>query len=118
MQKVLFIALCLALHSLITGTAVFAGDSSTEAQKLKYEYIISTELSAEKFADFFCDRLAEKHKWQKINSRVSSDETYTNIFSFKDANAHSWECEVTIQKNREISNTMDVVMIVEPVLES
>ncbi len=118
MQKVLFIALGLALHSLITGTAVFAGDSSTEAQKLKYEYIIATELTAEKFADYFCDRLAQKHKWEKIDSRVSSDETYTNVFSFKDANAHSWECEVTIQKNKNISSSMDVVMIIEPAMES
>lgn len=118
MQKVLFVSLFLVLHSFIFGSFLQAGNSFTEPQKLKYEYKIETDLPVSEFSDVFCERLSTKHKWQKLGTTVYRDETYTSTFRFRDENAHSWSCEVTIKKDKQSSGKMDVIMIMDPRLES
>lgn len=118
MQKVLFIAVALVLHSFIFGSYVFASNSFAEPQKLKYEYKIETDLTVSEFSEVFCERLSAKHKWQKLQSTISRDETCVSTFRFRDENAHSWNCEVTITKDRTREGRMDVIMIMDPKLES
>ncbi len=118
MQKVLLAAIIFALHSFIFGSLLHSGEIRVEPRKLKYEYKIETDLTVEKFSDVFCKRLSTKHKWEKIGSDVTADETYTSRFKFRDENAHSWECEVRIQQDKSDTRKMDVVMTMDPKLES
>ncbi len=118
MQKVLLAAIVFALHSFIFGSLLHSGEICVEPQKLKYEYKIETDLTVEKFSDVFCKRLSTKHKWERIGSDVTADETYTSRFKFKDENAHSRECEVRIKQDKTDYRKMDVVMTMDPKLES
>ncbi len=118
MQKVLFAAIVLVLHSVFFGSFLLAGESYSEPQKLKYEYRVETDLPASEFSDVFCERLSTKHKWQKLGTTVSRDETFTSTFRFRDENAHSWNCEVTISKDKSRTGSMNVIMIMDPRLES
>lgn len=118
MQKVLFATLVLVLHSFLFGSLLQSGQIRVEPQKLKYEYKIETDLTAEKFSDVFCNRLSSKHKWNKIETSVGTDETYTSKFKFKDDNQMPWECEVIIHKDYDDSKKMDVLMTMSPKIES
>jgi hypothetical protein len=118
MQKVLFIALALVLHSIVSVSIVFAAAGDVSAQKIKYEYFVETDLETGKFSDAFCSRLSDKHKWQQVSTDVSSDETYTSIFSFKDESSHAWQCEVQIKKINSRPNRMYVEMTMMQVMES
>ena len=118
MQKVLFAALIFALHSFMFGSYLQSGEVRVEPQKLRYEYKIETDLSADKFSDAFCDRLSKKHTWTKLETQVSADETYTSTFKFSDDNQRPWECEVTIHRDVNDVRKMDVLMTMSPMLES
>jgi hypothetical protein len=85
---------------------------------LKYSYMVETELSANEFFEYFCDRLKDKYNWHKVSTVISDDELYTAIFNFNDNSEHPWMCEVKIKKVTDELNKMAVVMIIEPYLES
>jgi hypothetical protein len=119
MVKVLSVVIVLALHSMIFDSFLIAAPQKKEAQKIKHEYYVNTDLSAGKFSEAFCSRLSDKHNWNKVSSAVSTDETYTSIFRFKDESSHSWQCEVQISRVRdESSNVMHVEMTMTQSLES
>lgn len=119
MTKVLSVLLVLALHSMVFDSVLLAAPQKKEAQKIKREYYVNTELPAGKFSEAFCKRLSDKHKWDKVSSEVSADETYTSMFRFKDESAQLWQCEVQISRVRdESSNVMHVEMIMMQSLES
>ncbi len=114
MKTALLIVLITALHSF--GSHIFSKDV-TEPQKLRYKYLVETELSTEKFSDAFCDRLSAKHKWNKVSTNVSA-ETYTRVFKFEDDSSHPWQCEVQIKRVKNDLRKMSVEMIMSPILES
>lgn len=115
MKTAILVVLITALHSF--GSHIFSKDV-TEPQKLRYQYLVETELSTEKFSDAFCDRLSAKHKWNKISTTLNSEETYTSIFKFEDDARHPWQCEVQIKRVKSDLRKMSVEMIMIPVLES
>ena len=119
MSKVLSVLLVLVLHSVVFNSVLLASPEKKEAQKIKHEYYVNTDLSAGKFSEAFCSRLSDKHNWNKVSSIVSTDETYTSIFRFKDESSHSWQCEVQIRRVRdESSNVMHVEMTMMETFES
>jgi hypothetical protein len=119
MVKVLAVVLVLALHSMVFDSVLLASPQKKEAQKIKHEYYINTDLTAGKFSEAFCSRLSDKHKWNKVSSGVSADETFTSMFKFKDESSNLWQCEVQISRVKdEASNIMHVEMIMMQTLES
>lgn len=118
MKTALFVVLLTALSSFVFGSKSSAKESQCGPQNLKYEYIIETDLTAEKFSEAFFDRLSEKHQWSRISSTVSEDETYTSVFNFKDDRQHIWECEVQIKRASTDNRKMDVLMTMSPLMES
>jgi hypothetical protein len=111
------LTLLIALHSFVFGSKLFAGEVDSQPQKLRYEYVIETDLTTEKFSEVFCERLSTKHSWEKISTTVSEDDAYTSIFNFKDVDQHLWECEVKIKKVRPY-NKMSVLMTMSPMIGS
>lgn len=118
MKTALFIVLLTALGSFVFDSKSFSKEVQSGPQNLKYEYIIETDLSAEKFSEAFFDRLSGKHQWSRISSTVGADETYTSVFSFKDDRQHTWECEVQIKRALTDNRKMDVLMTMSPLMES
>lgn len=119
MAKVLSVLLVLALHSVVFDSLLEASPLKKEAQKIKHEYFVNTDLTAGKFSEAFCSRLSEKHNWNKVSSGISADETYTSVFRFKDESSNSWQCEVQISRVRdESSNVMHVEMTIMQTFES
>ena len=119
MKTALSIFLLLALQSLVMGSPKKAClKNSIGPQKLKYAYVVETDLSTEKFSEVFCDRLSNKHNWNKVSTTISCDETYTSLFSFTDNASHRWKCEVKIKKIINEANKMSVEMTMDPYLES
>jgi hypothetical protein len=114
-----------ALLAVLTALNIFAfgGRSSAKEvqggpQNLKYEYIVETDLSTEKFSEAFFERLSVKHQWSRLSTTVSEDETYISVFNFKDDRQHIWECEVQIKRAESDNSKMDVVMTMIPLTES
>ncbi len=116
MKKVLSFALLTAL--LVIGSKNIYADSQKEPQKLQYQYLVETDLAADKFSDVFCERLSTKHHWRKVSSSVQSDETYTSLFNFKDESQNMWECEVSIKRAEVHSKKMRVSMTMNQLLDS
>ena len=108
----------LALHSFVFGSKLFAGEVGAEPQKLRYEYVVETDLTTEKFSEVFCERLSSKHNWEKVSTTVSEDNSYTSVFNFTDPEEHLWECEVKIKKVMTNANKMSVLMTMSPMLGS
>src|SRR4030095_5994084 len=112
------LVLLIALHSFVFGSKLFAGEVGSEPQKLRYEYVVETDLTTEKFSEVFCERLSSKHNWEKVSTTVSEDNSYTSVFNFKDVEEHLWECEVKIKKVMTNVNKMSVMMTMSPLLGS
>jgi hypothetical protein len=117
MKTSLTIAVLIAIHSFIAGSTL-AGEVQSNPQKLRYQYVVETDLTVEKFSEVFCDRLSQKHSWSKISTVVSNDNVYTSVFNFKDDEQHPWQCEVQIKKMKPDFNKMSVEMVMGPLRDS
>jgi hypothetical protein len=84
--------------------------NSVSTEKLKYFYIVETDLQAEEFSKVFCERLSAKHNWRKISAAAGDKGSYKTILSFK-TGVHYWLCEVTIKKMENEFSKMSVEMI-------
>lgn len=116
---VLLSFLLLAMHFLITGFQLNGNtNDSAEPRRLKYLYVVETDLSVREFFDVFCGRLIAKYNWYKVSANLSGDEIYTGIFSFRDNSKNSWRCEVKIKKVKNTSNKISVEIVMSPFLES
>jgi hypothetical protein len=118
MAKVLTVIMILALQNIVFGSMLLAAPEKKEAQKIRQEYYINTDLSAGKFSEAFCSRLSLKHNWNRISSGVSTDETYTSLFEFKDEASHPWQCEVQISRAGDETSIMHVEMTMTQMLVS
>jgi hypothetical protein len=116
MKQTLSVFLVLALHSLICSSSILS--KVPESKKLRYAYVVETDLATEKFSEIFCDRLSSRHNWNKVSASVSCDETYISQFDFVDDNSYHWKCEVKIKKIQNEINKMSVEMTVSRFLES
>jgi hypothetical protein len=113
MKILLTLVLFLALHSFLAGSVQSKNlNSSTDTCKLKYSYIIETDLSAGEFSEFFCERLKDKYHWHKIFTAAGEDDTYTSILTYDRGEQNSWLCEVIVKKIE--ANRMSVEMIMDP----
>jgi hypothetical protein len=93
-------------------------NKSAEPRKLKYSYIVETDLPVREFYGVFCERLIAKYNWHKVFSKVETDDSYTGVFSFRDKLKNSWRCELKIKKVKNTSNKISVEMFVNPLPET